>query len=85
MLVAVNSNSKSAVKFEKKHPQDRNLQKASPKNKQISIKASPKTSNPQVFKKNRNSTKNNPKFARKPQGWQHWYALCVLIKPRVCS
>jgi len=33
------------------------LKKTSPKKKQISIKTSPKTSNPQVFKKTRNSTK----------------------------
>jgi len=34
------------------NPQKRNLQK----NKQISVKTSPKTSNPQVFRKIRNST-----------------------------
>jgi len=59
------------MKFEKSHPQNRNLQKTTRKNKQILIKTSTKTSHPQVFKKTRNSTKNNPKFAGKPQGWQH--------------
>jgi len=43
----------------------------SAKNKQISVKTSPKTSNPQVFKKTHNFKKNKPKFAGKPQGWQH--------------
>jgi len=38
--------------LKKSNPKNRNLQKTSPKNKQISIKTSPKTSNPQVFKKN---------------------------------
>jgi len=38
--------------WEKSNLQNRTLQKTSPKNKQISIKTSPKTSNPQVFKKN---------------------------------
>jgi len=38
----------------------------------MSIKTSRKTSNPQVFRKTLNSTKNKPKFAGKPQGWQHW-------------
>jgi len=71
MLLAANSNNKSAIKFEKNNPKNRNLQKTSPKNKQISIKTSPKTSNPQVFKKTRNSTKNKAKLAGKLQGWQH--------------
>jgi len=49
---------KIAIKFEKKSNQkNRNLQKTSPKNKQITIKTNPKTSNPQDFKKTRNSTK----------------------------
>ena len=46
--------------------------KNKPKNKQISIKTSPKTSNPQVFIKNASPLKNKPKFAGKPQGWRHW-------------
>jgi len=41
----------------------------SAKNTQISIKTSPKTSNPQVFKKTATPQKNKPKFAGKPQGW----------------
>jgi len=53
------------------NPRSRNLQKTSPKNKQISIETSPKTSNMQVFKKNLNSTKNKPEFAVKPQCWEH--------------
>jgi len=56
----------------KSNLKNRNLQKASPKNKQISIKTSPKTSNAQVFKKKRKSTKKQVKFAGKPQGWQYW-------------
>jgi len=68
MLLAVKSNNKSAIKFEKKANKSRNLQKTSPKNKQISIKTSPITRNSQVFKKTGNSTKNKPKFAGKPQG-----------------
>jgi len=58
--------------LEKSHPQNRNLQETSPKNEKMSIKTSRKTSNPQGFKKTLNSTKNKPKFAGKPQGWQHW-------------
>jgi len=37
--------------LKKINPQNKNLQKTSPKNKQILIKTSPKTSNPEVFKK----------------------------------
>jgi len=74
MPLAVSWNSKSAIKYEKSNAQNRNLQKVSPKNKQIPIK----TSNPQVLKKNRNSTKNKPKFAGKPQGWQHWCKRCLV-------
>jgi len=44
--------------------------KENPKKQQMSNKTSPKTSSTQDFKK-RNSTKNKPKFARKPQGWSH--------------
>ena len=47
------------------------VQKSS-KNKQILIKTSSKTSNMQVLKKTANPQKNKPKFAGKPQGWQHW-------------
>jgi len=43
--------------LKKSNPQNRNLHKNKPKNKQISIKTSPKTSNTQVIKNNRNSTK----------------------------
>jgi len=61
-----------SIKFDKKsNPQYKNLQKTSPKNKQILIKISSKTSNPQFFKENANPRKNKPKFAGKPQGWQH--------------
>jgi len=48
------------------------LQETSPKDKQISIKTSPKTSNPQALKKTATPQKNKPKFAGKLQGWQHW-------------
>jgi len=37
----------------------------SAKNKQISIKTSPKTSNPQAFKKSRNSTKKQAQIRGK--------------------
>ena len=53
MPLVVNWNRKSAIKYEKKQ----SAKEKSVKNKQISIKIGPKTSNPQVFKKNRNSTK----------------------------
>jgi len=43
--------------LKKSNLQNRNLQKTSPKHKQISIKTSPKRSNPQIFKKKRNFTK----------------------------
>jgi len=46
--------------LKKSNPHYRNLQKTSPKNKQILIKISPKTSNPQVFKKNANPQKTSP-------------------------
>jgi len=75
MPLAVHRNSKSAINVKKSNPQNRILPKTSPKNKQITIKTSSKTSNPQAFKKNRNSTKNKPKFAGKPHGWQH----CIVI------
>jgi len=65
MLLAVNSNNKSAIKLKKGNPQNRNLQKTSQKNKQISIKTSPKTSNSQVFKKTRNSTKKQAQICGK--------------------
>jgi len=42
-----------------------NLQKTSPKNKQNSIETSPKTSNPQVLKKNLNSTKKQAQIRGK--------------------
>jgi len=59
------------LKFEKKTIRKTNLQKTSPKNTQISIKTSPKTSNPQASKKTRNFIKNKSKFMGKSQGWQH--------------
>jgi len=51
--------------WKKSNLQNRNLQKTSQKNKQISIKTSPKTSNPQVFKKPRNSTKKQAQIRGK--------------------
>jgi len=57
--------------WEKSNLQIRTLQKRNPKNKQISIKTSPKTSNQQVFKKNATPQQNKPSFAGKTQGWQH--------------
>ena len=45
------------LKFEKKTIRKTNLQKTSPKNTQISIKTSPKTSNTQASKKTRNFIK----------------------------
>ena len=50
------------MKFDKKsNPQYRNLQKPSPKNKQILIK----TSNPQVFKENTNPQKKQTQIRGK--------------------
>jgi len=49
------------MKFEKSNPQNRNLQTTSPKNKQISSKTSPKTSNPQVHKKISPNSRENRK------------------------
>jgi len=43
--------------LKKKQSAKQKSAKTSPKKQQFSIKTSPKTSNPQVFKKNRNSTK----------------------------
>jgi len=60
------------MKFDNKAIRNGNLQKTNPKNKQILIKTSPKTSTPQVLKKNANPRKNKPNVAGKPQGWQHW-------------
>jgi len=71
MPLGVYWKSKSAIKFEKKQSAKQKAAKTSPKNKQISFTTSPKTSNPQAFKETRNSTKNKPNFAGKPQGWQH--------------
>ena len=67
--------------LQKSHLQNINLQKTIPKNKQISIKTSPKTSNPQIFNKTHNSTKNKRKFAGKSQGWQHWLAVTAKCQP----
>jgi len=58
--------------LKKKQSAKQKSAKNKPKNKQILIKTSPKTSYPQVFKKPANAQKNKPKFAGKPQGWQHW-------------
>jgi len=52
----------------KSNPQNRNLHKTNPKNKQISFTTSPKTSNRQAFKKPATPQKNKPNFAGKPQG-----------------
>jgi len=58
------------MKFDKKTIRNTEIcKKQAQKNKQILIKTSPKTSNPQVLKK-RKPTKNKPKFVGKPQGWQ---------------
>jgi len=59
-----------AMKFDKKAICNTEIcKKQAQKNKQLLIKTSPKASNPQVLKK-RKPTKNKPKFAAKPQGWQ---------------
>ena len=64
MLLAVYSNNKSAIKFEKKQ----SVEQKYAKNKQISTKTIPKTCNPQVFKKTCNSTKKQAQICGKPQG-----------------
>jgi len=48
--------------WKKSNLQNRTLHKTSPRNKQILIKTSPKTSNPQVLKKTQIHKKNKPKF-----------------------
>jgi len=70
--------------LKKSNPQNRNPQKTSPKNKQISIKTSPKTSNPQVSKKTARPQKNKPKFAGKAQGWQHCLYNNAKLWPGAC-
>jgi len=49
--------------MKKSNPQEKSA-KNKPKNKQISIKISPKTSNTQVFKKTRNSRKKTSPNSR---------------------
>jgi len=46
--------------------------KTSPKNKQNLIKRSPKTSNPQVLKKNRKSPKKQAQIRGKTAVWKLW-------------
>jgi len=48
-------------------PQNRNLQKTRSNNQQISIKQAQNQGTRKSSRKPR-----NPKFAGKPQGWQHW-------------
>jgi len=55
----------------KSNPQNRNLQKPSPNNKQISIKTSPKQATYNSSKKPSTPQQNKPKFIEKPKGWQH--------------
>jgi len=50
--------------LKKSNPQNINLQNTSPKIKHVSIKTSPKASNPQVLKK-RNSTKKQAQISGK--------------------
>jgi len=67
--------------LKKSNPQHRNMQKPSPKNKQISIEqaqkqatrksSKKKPATPQIHKKNK------PKFVGKPQGWQHCYSVLL--------
>jgi len=57
-------------KIQKKQSAKEKFAKNKPKNKQISIKTSPKISNPQIFKKTVKPQKK-PEFTGKPQGWQH--------------
>jgi len=60
MPLAVNWNSKSAIKFEKKQSA-----KTRPKNKQISITTNPKTTNPQTLNKTLNSREKQAQFRGK--------------------
>ena len=57
--------------WRKSNQKNRNPQKTSQKNEQISVKISAKTSNPQVLRKTEFHKKKH-KFVGKPQGWQHW-------------
>ena len=58
MFLAVNWNSKDAIKFEKKsNPQKQKSAKDKPKTSKFQFKQAQKTSNPQVSKKTHNFTK----------------------------
>ena len=82
MLLAVNSNNKSAIKFEKKAIRKTEIcKKQAQKTSKFQLKQAQKqatrksSKNPQLHKKNK------PKFAGKPQSWQHWnfsLLLCYL-------
>jgi len=71
MVLAVNSNNKSAIKFEKSNPQNRNLQKISPKTSNVQLKQAQKQATGKSSKKTASQQKKKPKFAGKPQGWQN--------------
>jgi len=51
--------------LKKGNAQNRNIQKRSPRNNQLSVKASPKISNLQVFKNNRDSTEKQAQILGK--------------------
>ena len=78
-LLAVNSNNKSASKFEKEQSAKQTSTKTSPKNKKISNRTSPKTSNPQVFKNIRNSTKKQAQICGKTVT-RHMLAVLVQVR-----
>jgi len=60
-----------AMKFDKKAIRNTEISK-----KQANLNQNkPKNKQPASLKKNRKLTKNKPKFAGKPQGWQHWSRL----------
>jgi len=80
MPLAINWNSKNAIKYEKKNnPQKRNLWKASPKNKQISIKIAQKHATCKSSKKlqfHKKQAQIHRKTAWLPTLVQcHWHAL----------
>ena len=61
--------------WNKSNPQNTNLQKTSPKDKQISIKQAQKQATRKTSKKPATPQKNKPKFVGKPKGWQHCNTL----------
>ena len=70
--LAVHRNSKSAIKFEKKAICKREIcEKQAQKTSKLQLKQPQKQATRKSSKKPATPQKNKPKFAGKPQGWQH--------------